>query len=177
MEIVETATANIASPPFDQRPNKREPNMKLIGILALGLVAAFPNDATACPPGSILQKGNGWEACIEQSRPIPQWKDRWGAIATDESNGAFGSSSRETSKQRAMKAAITACRKHEGKNCKVKITYFNQCASVVMGTKSHFIQSDASMEQAIARGMTRCQNEDEECGVYYSACSFQELED
>ena len=84
--------------------------------IAAAALALVPFVAGACPPGSILQKGNGWEGCIEQPRSSePLWADRWGAIATDQLSGAFGSSSAETSKRNAEKYALSMCRKNGGK--------------------------------------------------------------
>lgn len=128
--------------------------------------------ASACPPGSVLQTGNGWQGCVQNSSP-PVWVDRWGAIATDETTGAFGSSSSEASKRKAEKYALSMC-KEKGKECKVLFSYYNQCVSYVTSKNTYFIRTDSTLEQAVSNSMTRCEREDEGCRVFYSRCSLPE---
>lgn len=143
--------------------------MKIAFFVALFMLPVL---AIACPPGSILQKGNGWEGCTPPPPPSSsgQWADRWGAIATDP-NGGFGSAVGERSKRKATTYAVNACKNSGGTNCRVNLTYYNQCASVVIGSESYFVQSAASEELAIANGMRRCQESDKGCEPKYSDCS------
>lgn len=140
-----------------------------IGFLA----ASFAADA--CPPGSILQKGNGWEGCVDlPGSSGPLWADRWGAIATDQSRRAFGSSSAEISKRKAEKYALSMCRRNGGENCAIAVSYFNQCISYVAGANWPFFRTDRSIEAAESINFERCQRQDADCKVVYSACSLQE---
>lgn len=132
--------------------------------------------AISCPAGSVLQKGNGWEGCVNISGGAsePLWADRWGAIAIDEASSAFGSSSAEVSKRKAEKYALSMCRKKGGQNCTVTVSYYNQCISYVTGTNWPFIRTDSSIREAESNSLDRCQREDGGCRVIYSACSLQE---
>lgn len=118
-----------------------------------------------------LQKGNGWQGCLDTPERAPVHFDRWAAIATDESNGAFGSAEWFSEKKRAEKKAIKQCQKNGGVNCAIKFTYLNQCASVVSGDRLNFFQTGSSREDAIARGLSRCKAEDAGCEVFYVGCS------
>lgn len=129
-------------------------------------------NASACPPGSVLQTGNGWQGCVQTSSS-PVWVDRWGAIATDETTGAFGSASSEVSKKKAEKYALSMC-KEKGKECKVLFSYYNQCVSYVTSKNTYFIRTDSTLEQAVSNSMARCEREDEDCRVFYSRCSLPE---
>lgn len=137
----------------------------------------FLGSASACPPGSVLQKGNGWEGCV-QTGPAsadsgPAWKTQWGAIATDGNNAALGTFIGASSKRIAEKAALKQCKEYGGKNCKIKLAYYNQCASLISGDKLFFVQSAGSREEAVSDGLDRCRSAgDTGCREHYSDCSL-----
>lgn len=137
--------------------------------------ALASGSAGACPPGSVAQKGNGWEGCVSGSNSGPPvWADRWGAIAIDEHSGSFGSSSSETSKAKAEKYALSMCKKSKASNCKIVVSYYNQCVGFVAGKNWPFIRTDRTIEAAVSGSLNRCERQDRECRVFYSRCSLPE---
>ncbi|QWP75706.1 DUF4189 domain-containing protein [Lysobacter sp. K5869] len=145
-------------------------------LTSIGILLASAQ-AQSCPPGSVLQKGNGWEGCVgSATKSGPTWADRWGAIAMDVNTGAFGASSRQASRKKAEKKALTQCGESGKNQCAVKFVYMNQCASVVTGKKWNYTQSHNTITEAIARGMSKCASEDEECNAFYSDCSLPEMD-
>lgn len=119
-----------------------------------------------------MQSGNGWQGCAERPEAATVYYDRWGAIATDESNGAFGTSEWVARKAAAEKKALKQCKKNQGIDCAIKYTYRNECVSVITGKKMNYFQSNVSEEVAISYGMSRCQKEDSDCKVFYVGCSL-----
>lgn len=141
--------------------------------------------AQSCPPG-IPQGAPG---CIPPDNPAspmypdysPQtatprviWADRWGAIATDPITASLGAVIGMTSKRRAEKAALTECESKGGEACSVDLSYFNQCAVMILGDREYRMQSAATIEEAAQVGIDKCNQEDSNCRVYYSGCSMAE---
>lgn len=151
--------------------------MKLTrAILSIAMIL-LSGAASACPPGSILQKGNGWEGCVQISGPSPEsvsrYKTQWGAIAIDGPNSALGVSAQQGSKKRAESIALETCKADGGKNCKIKLAYYNQCASVISGDASIFVQSAETRDEAVSDGLDRCRRAgDTGCSEHYSGCSL-----
>ncbi|TCF54863.1 hypothetical protein MCC10113_2104 [Bifidobacterium longum subsp. longum] len=155
-----------------------------MAALAAGLL--FVSQTYACPPGTVPQQGIGWQGCA----PAPgtssssattdtsaAWADRWGAIAIDMTPGGvgIGSSSGMNRKRNAEKLALSACKRKGGARCEIEITYYNQCAAIVLGSQAFNSSSAASLEEAKRRGIDKCtQAGDKECTVYFSECSFPE---
>lgn len=144
-------------------------------------------NAIACPPGTILQQGIGWQGCAPvpgtgpdtapSSTPREVWADRWGAIAVDDtSNGVgFGSASGKKRKSQAEKAAIAACKSKGGTHCEVKLAYYSQCAALVWGDNGFNINGASTIDRAAEIGMEKCkQAKDTNCEVYFSDCSYPE---
>lgn len=141
--------------------------MKGALVALLASCCLLTNAAFACQ----VVRGNGWESCVDAPTRDTVWHSRWGAIASDKDNGAFGASDTVSDKQRAQKKAIKACRKNKGVNCELRLTYYNGCASIASGKQWEFYQSEKSREQAISLGLQRCSQEDSECKITYVACS------
>ncbi|MEI2429441.1 DUF4189 domain-containing protein [Lysobacter yananisis] len=122
-----------------------------------------------------MQKGNGWEGCVGGPDPDqPTWEKRWGAIALDDTTGAFGSSSREGSESRAEKNALATCKKQGGKTCRIEISYHNQCVSLAAGKFKYFVRADYTLALAESNSLSKCGKEDEGCKIFYSNCSLPE---
>jgi hypothetical protein len=152
------------------------------------VLAAFPAcSAIACPPGTAPQQGIGWQGCApvpgtglstpSYSAPREIWADRWGAIAVDESNVAagIGSASGMKRKGQAERAALKDCQNKGIARCKVKFTYYNQCAVVVWGDRSSTVNGAASIEKATQLGLEKCtQSGDSNCEAIFSKCSYPE---
>ncbi|MCQ3033448.1 DUF4189 domain-containing protein [Pseudomonas syringae] len=94
---------------------------------------------TRCPIG--VQAGN--VQCIPDDpqsevnaapRPTGEWIKTWGAIASSES-GDIGSSTGKFSKNDAEAEAIKICADFGNSDCKVNMTYKNQCVAVVQAAK------------------------------------------
>lgn len=151
--------------------------MKNRGKFLACLALTFCGFAHACPPGSVLQKGNGWEGCIRTQRTPdsdrPAWKKQWGAIATDGANSALGTADEKDTKKSAEKTATERCLRNGGKRCVVELSYYNQCASMIVGPGLYFIQSAETKDKSIADGMDRCRKSEEKyCHKYHSGCSL-----
>ncbi|WP_226467170.1 DUF4189 domain-containing protein [Luteimonas panaciterrae] len=155
----------------------------LAGLLAMPLVSQAQ---TNCPRGMKPYRtgsdndGSGVAVCgpIREQAPEPvqpYWATRWGAIATDGPAGAFGAAEGMSSKRKAKKAAFASCKQTGGQSCKVDLTYSNQCAVTVVGGKTHLSQGAATVEEATDIGLRRCREVDDDCRVYYAACSLPEL--
>lgn len=126
-----------------------------------------PFQSCACE----VERGNGWQGCAERPQAATVYYDRWGAIATDESKGAFGAAEWSNRKDRAENKAIKECIKMGGISCTIKLIYKNECVSVVTGTRLNYFQSHVSDKVAVADGLRRCQEGDSGCKVYYVGCS------
>lgn len=153
--------------------------------LLLGLL--FISTVHACPPGTIAQQGIGWQGCA----PVPGtsgsysstsgatavWANRWGAVAIDMTLGGAGisSSSGMDKRKTAERLALAACRRKGGTQCKIEISYYNQCAVIALGSKAFSSSSAASLEEAKRLGLEKCsQSGDINCEVHFSECSFPE---
>lgn len=143
--------------------------------------------ALACPPGTVLQQGIGWQGCApivgtepsSQSRSASRevWEDRWGAIALDDANIAAGIGSASGMRRRATaeKSALTDCKQKGIERCKVKFTYHSQCAVIVWGDQNSNITGAPSIEQATEIGMKKCEEaKDTNCETLFSECSYPE---
>lgn len=154
-------------------------------LLCTGLVHA----EGGCPPGMIPASGTDINSCVpippgyygnqQQVQPQlpppppPQWATRWGAIATDAKRGALGAVTNLPSQSEAADAAIAACQSKGGSDCKIQITYDNECAAMVVGDKIFDVTADTTVDKAVQAGMNSCSAaNDHTCRVYYSACSL-----
>ena len=153
--------------------------------VALASWLLYASQACACPPGTVPQQGIGWQGCA----PVPGtsnspaanetsvWADRWGSIAIDMTPGGvgIGSASGMNRKRSAEKSALSACKRKGGTRCQIEITYYNQCAAIILGRRAFNSSSAASLEEAKSRGINKCtQAGDDECAIYFSDCSLPE---
>ncbi|WP_443304501.1 DUF4189 domain-containing protein [Variovorax sp. CCNWLW235] len=126
-----------------------------------------PNQPTSCAP--IPGAGN-------QQAPQPpseQWERRWGAIATDAPNGVIGVTIDKRSKREASRAAISDCQRQGGVTCQLEAAYDNQCAALVVGSRTYTTPNAATIEIATELGMKACRDAgNQNCRVLYSACSL-----
>lgn len=169
-------------------------------LICLGVVSiVFSVTASAeqgCPPGQFPIGGQGVAACapIPQGdsqqpapapRPLGKWIKTWGAIAMGslglERN--YGVTTGKLSKAEAESDALARCAKHGEKNCKIGLSYFNQCVAIgepqIDGKPNltgdvHFYGS-ASVEKASAAAQAACERDNPEnsCKVVYKACTEQ----
>ncbi|WP_095094045.1 DUF4189 domain-containing protein [Pseudomonas sp. Irchel 3A5] len=136
---------------------------------------------TACPigvaPGSPqcgLDPGNSKAESLPP-RPTGEWITTWGAIAgTDDGAGGWPSSGK-LSKNDAEQNALKQCRDEGVSNCKVLISYHNQCVAVVApssGRGENGIASAKTEDLAAEAAFKNCRNDRRgECSVIYSNCT------
>jgi hypothetical protein len=110
-----------------------------------------------------------------QIRAKEQWRDSWGAIATDAKGGKMGVASEMSEERVARATALSACEADGGKSCRVDITYVNQCVAMVVGKFGYGTAHAPTKSKATAIGLSNCKEKDEECEVYYSECSYPVL--
>lgn len=137
-----------------------------------------------CAPGI---PGAGNPGCIPPTQPNspyyhtaegapikapPQWADRWAAVALDTDLGKAGTILDQSSKSDAESIALENCRNDGGVNCKILISYHNQCAAVAQHSAGGkvFASSAYPQEQAQNRAMAQCG--DSSCHLIYSECSL-----
>lgn len=137
-----------------------------------------------CPPGSYPIGGQGVQGCApipsngsaeEQARPTGRWLKTWGAIATA-SNGDAGASAKMKSKGAATSDALSQCARMGAKDCKIVMSYKNQCVAMVTPTnldRGGAVTSRAETEVVASKlAMDICNNRGSAgCKVFYSACS------
>ena len=129
-----------------------------------------PNQPSSCAP----IPGNGNQQAPQQL--APQWERRWGAITTDAPNAVIGVAVDRRSEGEASQAAIRDCQRQGGVNCKIDVTYDNQCAVLVVGSKTYNTPNAATIQKATELGMKTCRSEgNPDCRVLYSACSLPVL--
>ena len=145
------------------------------------LVAVFPVRAQQCPPGYIPIGGQqaGWVDCVPSNGPSaeppytgPLWETRWGVIAT--TDGAFGAVSGYSSKRKAIRAATKQCKANGGKNCKVQLSFYNQCGALAWGDGYSSAVSAPQKQQAEEMAVNNCSQRAQNCTLYYSACNYPE---
>lgn len=106
--------------------------------------------------------------------PEPVWETRWGAIATGE--GSFGTAVSYPSEQAARSRATLECQaQSNGKPCRVKLAFYNQCAALAGGDTGSIAFGSATEERAKNLAVTNCSKHTSNCRVIYSGCSLPEL--
>lgn len=155
---------------------------RLLIAMALLLLPGFAN--AQCAPG-IPSAGN--PGCIPPNQPNspyyqpqpsgevapaprPVWADRWGAVALDTTTGSAGFATDESSKNDASRAAINDCAGAGSQNCKVLISYYNQCAALAQeeGGGVAYAATSADLGDAKTKALSDCGKSS--CSVVYSNC-------
>lgn len=160
--------------------------MKLLLCCTLLLGWAVAAHAqTACPPGLIpyaAGAGGGVAACgpdpsssqqqQQFSRP-PLWADRWGAVASaPQGKPSFGAALDMPSERSAKKKALLACQA-SGSECKIAMTYHNQCIAIVAGEEGWTPAVGPTTDVALNISLERCKADgSSKCRTYYTACSY-----
>ena len=152
--------------------------MKAPCFFALFLVATsvhaqdcggMANAGGACVPPDVAMPGNQPQV----PQPPPQvWNNYWGAIYTDASKGVLGSATDTSTQESAEQVALADCQSKGGTQCKLQVSFRNGCAAVVIGDKSFNVQSGATLDEAVQKGMAICAPANSNCHVYYSTCSL-----
>jgi hypothetical protein len=125
-------------------------------------------------PNSPYYQGNA-NVDSEPAPPPPvRWGDRWGAISIDPTDSKAGSSVNQTSERSAKKRSMDICAEDGGRQCKVVLTFVNQCAAIAVPTEngSYSTATAADSTEAESRALTRCSSDGSSCKVIYSECSL-----
>jgi hypothetical protein len=137
-----------------------------------------------CPPGyyQVGDPNQGSSGCAplpggaqgSVATPLPpRWADAWGAIASYISKGVIGSSTDLPTRSQAKQAALQDCRAKGGLDCKVEISYANQCAALVVSHASYGVFLEQTLDGVVKKSMTTCSSGgDTTCRVMYSVCSL-----
>ncbi len=171
--------------------------LSLLGLVAAGLYWPMTADAQTfvCPngpgPGENqvgMTGGSGGIAAIPicasdgsedssdaDSPPAgPEWESRWGAIARGKAGG-WGAVTDMLSEKIAAKSALRQCKASantKNAECKVWLTYFDQCAVYVWGTAGGISSSAVDEQTASERALALCRETSNDCEILYSACSL-----
>jgi len=157
----------------------------LLFISLLNVNGSLLAEGGSCPPGYYPIGGQGSAGCAPISGyenrstgtpkfstdPPVRWTDTWGAISVDGSSGSLGAVVGLSSEKEAQQAALNKCRANGGSNCSIDLTYYNQCAVMILGSRKYSTASAATVERATQLGMETCSAVDTSCRVYYSGCS------
>lgn len=154
-------------------------------LLLLTLILHVPSAWAQCAPG-IPGAGNpgcipptqpgspynqGGDAPVVNAPPAVHWVGGWGAIAMDGENRGGTVEDRDT-KSEAESIALDMCRRNGGSNCKVLVTFNNQCAAMVQEAGGGTVHGNtgATQERAERRALDGCKS-GTTCHVIYSKCS------
>jgi hypothetical protein len=145
------------------------------GECPLGMFPTNPA-GTQGPVGCAPIPGYDQQQPPTQQGPIsppPQWADRWGAMAIDSDKGVLGTAIDISNKSAAQQSAIADCHAKGGAICKLGITYYNQCASLVVSKEGHAATAAATIDEAVQLGMKTCTDAGyTNCHAGYTACSM-----
>ncbi len=151
-------------------------------LLWLSCVSAGAHAEGNCPAGFYPIGGRATAGCAPipgnggghqqaSKPPAPVWEDRWGAIAGDKPQGILGFSTAFPSEPAAQQAALADCASKGGSSCKIENSYKNGCTAMIVGERVYNIASRATVDEAIASGIQKCEEVDRNCVASYSACS------
>ncbi|WP_244150051.1 DUF4189 domain-containing protein [Xanthomonas sacchari] len=123
----------------------------------MGSAQCLPDDNEAAPP-----------------RPTGEWIKTWGAIAAA-SNGDIGSSTGKFSEQDAKDNALRICENFGNSDCKIMVTYKNQCVAVVKAADGRIggkIVTAGGEDEARKDALNQCKKTSgAECSVVGTDCS------
>lgn len=110
----------------------------------------------------------------QPQQPQAVWASRYGAVAYDSVSGAEGHITDQTSKAQAESTVLSLCAQHGGANCKVIVSYYNQCAAVAQVSGGGLIGTGNALhsQQAEQLAMEACEKGASNCKIVYSACSL-----
>ncbi|MDY0956314.1 DUF4189 domain-containing protein [Stenotrophomonas rhizophila] len=151
-------------------------------LLLFSCVSAGAHAEGNCPAGFYPIGGRAAAGCAPipgngrgqqqvPSAPAPVWEDRWGAIAGDKPQGILGFSTGFPSEPAAQQAALADCASKGGGRCQIENSYKNGCTAMIVGERVYNIASRATVDEAIASGIQKCEEVDRNCVASYSACS------
>jgi len=134
-------------------------------------------DGSQCVPADQVP---GYQDSLQDRQARPQqpqvfWASRYGAVAYDSVSGAEGHITDQPSKSQAKKEVLRLCVQHGGTNCKILISYYNQCAAIAQVQGGGRIGTGNALhsQQAEQLAMEACQKGGApNCKIVYTACSL-----
>lgn len=156
---------------------KMVPALSFLFIAVSFATAAWSQCATGVgtggqciPPDALPGADQDQQAQPAESQAV--WATRWGAVAYDSVSGAEGHITAQTSKSRAKNMVLSLCAQHGGKNCKILVSYYNQCVALaqVPGGGDLGYAREVNSEKAKQIAIKQCGHDT--CRVVYSACSL-----
>ncbi|UHQ23839.1 DUF4189 domain-containing protein [Lysobacter sp. 5GHs7-4] len=158
------------------------------GLLVLASMLALARPAAAedgCPAGFIPNAaGTPNVQCIPAggsgySGPFETWERRWGAFTSDVVTGKIGVATAMTSKRKAEKEAMRDCQVRGGTQCKLLLTFTNQCAAIASGKEAagtYAISAGGGVNATVAKqvALRECGQRAESCEIFLTECSYAE---
>ncbi|HGM5044170.1 DUF4189 domain-containing protein [Stenotrophomonas maltophilia group sp. P373] len=167
-----------------------------IVLASFGVLGAFlPNlgraEGGSCPPGFYPIGGQGASGCAPipggaagsgdqiplPPRPTGEWISTWGAIATSLATSEVGMVSDMRSAELAASEAMRRCAGGGARDCKVTVSYSNQCVAWLVpsadlpGAQSA-VGRAPKKRIAIAEAQRKCVDPSgKKCTVFYADCS------
>lgn len=165
------------SAPYSEEDKKMKCRLLLYSLFILLAGLSLTAFVQGCPYG-IPSAGNpgcvppdqSYQSTAEIPVRGPEWQKTWGAIAFGKTS-VTGTSTGLKSKRKAEKEAINQCRAKGGSECRISLSYQNQCAAIAWGESSAATQSAESIEVASTLAMKNCSKNTRDCQIYYTNCS------
>lgn len=111
-----------------------------------------------------------------------RWYERYGAIMQSESTTVVGVAADNETPQGALAEAASMCGAEGAKDCKVVMTYYNQCVAWLLpsadveGNMSGYAKGK-TIKDAQKNAAKFCKDTTgKKCKVFYSACSLPKFE-
>lgn len=152
----------------------------LLGQTGIATAQCAPGIPSAGNPGCIppnqpnspYYQGSADQASQQAVEPAPIWADSWGAVAVSFKDGRAGAKGQMTSKSEAVSAALDICHQNGGSECKLVLSYKNQCVAVAQPDGGGLVttMSAESVDRAGALALGKC-GDASRCRVVYSECS------
>jgi hypothetical protein len=99
------------------------------------------------------------------------YADNFGAIAYNQTTGAWGLATDHPSQEAAVGAAVSECSKY-GSGCVVVVRFANQCAAYARGSKGESGWQTSWLKRT-AEFLAKARCKDRSCKVVASACTAQ----
>ena len=131
--------------------------------------------ATSPRPRRTALNADRFPVCTEdraQAAPQVRWEERWGAIVMDAASGMTGIGGSQPTEEAAIQAATAMCQRKGGKNCRVDITYSNQCGALAWGSSHAVSARGRTLEIASKFAIDACENDRQEVRGLFSDCSL-----
>ncbi len=118
----------------------------------------------------------GYNNQVQEQPQISQghWETRWGAIAVGSTmgGGGVGVVINSKDKKTAEISALSQCHINGGgSECRIEISYYNQCAVVAWGDNYYSTASSATIERASKIALKTCKSKTQNCKIYYADCT------